>query len=186
MELATGSRINKPSDDPAGAAQLISNRDQGSQADTFLRSISNVGGLLQTADSTLSSIVTALQRAISLGVQGANGTLSPADRSDIANELSGIQQQLLGLANTSYQGEYIFAGTVLAQPFVASSSSPSGVSYNGNAGTNRVQVGQGYSVAINVPGSQVFKFLACNHARPSCPRPSWLRGLGWFGQSPGR
>jgi flagellar hook-associated protein 3 FlgL len=156
IELATGSRINSPSDDPAGTAQLIANRDQTSQADTFLRSITSINGRLQTADSTLSSVVTALQRALTLGVQGANGTLSDADRIDVANELSGIQQQLLGLANTSYQGEFIFSGTSTAQPFVADNSSPSGVTYTGNNGTNSVQAGENYSVQTNQPGSQVF------------------------------
>lgn len=156
LELATGSRINQPSDDPAGAAQLVLNRDQSGQADSFLRSITSVNGQLQTADSTLSSVVTALQRAISLGVQGANGTLSSADRSDVATELTGIQQQLISLANTSYQGEFIFSGTATAQPFVASSSSPSGVAYQGNNGVNNVQVGVNYSLAVNQPGSQVF------------------------------
>lgn len=156
LELATGSRINKPSDDPAGAAQMISNRDQTSQADSFLRSITSVSGFLQTADSTLSSVVTALQRAISLGTEGANGTLSDSDRNDVAQELDGIQQQLLGLANTSYQGEFIFSGTSTAQPFETDSSSPSGVTYKGNTGTNEVQVGPNYSLQVNVPGSQVF------------------------------
>jgi flagellar hook-associated protein 3 FlgL len=156
LQLASGSRINKPSDDPAGAAQMISNRDQSSQADSFLRSITSVSGLLQTADSTLSSVVTALQRAISLGTEGANGTLSDSDRSDVAQELSGIQQQLIGLANTSYQGEFIFSGTSTAQPFVADLSSPSGVTYKGNTGTNNVQVGPSYSLQVNLPGSQLF------------------------------
>jgi len=156
LQLATGSRINQPSDDPAGAAQMVANRDLSSQADTFLRSITNVNGLLQTADSTLSSVVTALQRAISLGVQGANGTLSNADRGDVAGELSGIQQQLISLANTSYQGEFIFAGTATTPPFLANSASPSGISYQGNAGTNTVQVGANYSLQINQAGSQIF------------------------------
>jgi len=119
LELSTGSRINKPSDDPAGAAQLISNHDQSNQADSFLRSIGSASGLIQTADSTLGSVVSVLQRAISLGVEGANGTLSAADRTDIAAELTGIQQQLVSLANTSYQGEFIFSGTSTAQPFLA-------------------------------------------------------------------
>ena len=156
IELATGSRINQPSDDPAGAAQMVANRDQTSQADTFLRSISSVNGLLQTADSTLSSVVTALQRAISLGIEGANGTLSDTDRSDVANELIGIQQQLISLANTSYQGEFIFSGTSSAQPFVANASGSSGVTYQGNAGVNSVQVGPTYALNVNVPGSQIF------------------------------
>jgi flagellar hook-associated protein 3 FlgL len=156
LQMATGSRINKPSDDPAGAAQIVSNKAETSRDDTFLRSITSLTGLMQTADSTLSSVVSALQRAISLGVEGANGTLSDTDRADVANELSGIQQQLLSLANTDYQGEFIFAGTATVQPFVADPNSPSGVTYNGNAGTNKVEIGRNYSVQINLPGSQVF------------------------------
>jgi flagellar hook-associated protein 3 FlgL len=162
MQLATGSRINQPSDDPAGAAQMVSNRDQSSQSDSFLRSIGSVNGLLQTADSTLSSVVTALQRAVSLGVEGANGTLSDSDRGDVANELQGIQQQLIGLANTSYQGEYIFSGTSTKQPFVADPSTSSGVKYQGNTGTNTVQVGPTYSVQVNQPGSQIFTAPGAN------------------------
>jgi flagellar hook-associated protein 3 FlgL len=104
----------------------------------------------------LGSVVSALQRAISLGVEGANGTLSAADRTDIATELSGIQQQLISLANTSYQGEFIFSGTSIAQPFVTDPTSPSGVTYTGNAGVNGIEAGQNYSVQINQPGSQVF------------------------------
>lgn len=156
LEMATGSRINQPSDDPAGAAEMVANEAQTDQADTFLSSITSVSGLLQTADSTLNSVVTALQRAISLGVEGANGTLSDSDRADVANELSGIQQQLLSLANTAYQGQFIFSGTATVQPFAKDSSSPSGVVYNGNNGTNSVQVGQNYSVETNLPGSQLF------------------------------
>jgi flagellar hook-associated protein 3 FlgL len=156
LQMATGSRINKPSDDPAGAAQMVSNKAETSRDDTFLRSITSLTGLMQTADSTLNSVVSALQRAISLGVEGANGTLSDTDRADVANELTGIQEQLLSLANTDYQGEFIFAGTATVQPFVADGNSPSGVTYNGNTGTNNVEIGRNYSVQINLPGSQVF------------------------------
>jgi flagellar hook-associated protein 3 FlgL len=162
LQMATGSRINKPSDDPAGAAEMVANRAQSSQADMFLRSAASITGLLQTADSTLNSVVTALQRAISLGTEGANGTLSVTDRADVANELSGIQQQLLSLANTDYQGEFIFAGTATVQPFVADPTSPSGVTYNGNTGSNSVRVGQNYSLQMNLPGSQLFTSASGN------------------------
>jgi len=92
QQISTGQRVNVPSDDPAGAASLVRNAGQTATADQFLRSITSVTGLLQTADSTLNSVVTALQRAISLGVQGANGTLSDSDRADVASELTGIKQ----------------------------------------------------------------------------------------------
>jgi flagellar hook-associated protein 3 FlgL len=156
LQLATGSRINRPSDDPAGAAQMVSNRDATTQADSFLRSVNAVSGLLQTTDSTLSSVVTVLQRGISLGVEGASGTLSDPDRAAIAGELTSIRQQMMSLANTSYQGEFIFSGTANVQPFVADATSPSAVAYQGNSGTNSVAVSQGYSLQVNLPGSQLF------------------------------
>ncbi len=156
LQMATGSRINKPSDDPAGAAEMVGNAAQTARADSFLRSIGSINGLLQAADSTLGSVVTALQRAISLGVEGANGTLSDSDRADVAAELSGIQQQLMSLANASYQGEFVFAGTETVQPFIADATSPSGVTYQGNTTTNTVQIGENYALQVNVPGSQIF------------------------------
>jgi len=155
LELSTGSKINKPSDDPEGAAQLVQINDLSSQVDSFQQSIGSVNGLLSTADSTLSSVTTALQRAISLGVEGANGTLNDSDRAAIAAELTGIQSELISLANVSYQGQFIFAGTAQTQPFVASGS-PSGVSYQGNTDTNQVAIGADYNLQTNLPGSQVF------------------------------
>ncbi len=168
LQLATGSSINRPSDNPAGAAQLIKINDLSAQVDSFQRSISNLSGQFSTADSTFSSVVTALQRAISLGVEAANGTLSDADRAAVATELTGIQSQLLSLANTSYQGQYLFAGTSTAQPFVLDPTQTSGVRYTGNTGTNHVTIGAGYQLQVNVPGSQIFNgtgadmFLAIN------------------------
>lgn len=168
LQLATGSSINKPSDNPAGAAELIKINDLSAQVDSFQHSISNLSGQFSTADSTFSSVVTALQRAVSLGVEAANGTLSDADRAAVATELGGIQSQLLSLANTAYQGQYIFAGTSTAQPFVVDPTQPSGVRYTGNTGTNSVTIGAGYQLQVNVPGSQIFNgtgadmFLAIN------------------------
>jgi flagellar hook-associated protein 3 FlgL len=156
LQLATGRRINQPSDDPAATAQLVQNLDQQSQVDSFQRSMSSVNGQLSTADSTLNSVTTVLQRAISLGTEGANGTLSDADRASVVTELQGIQSELLSLANTSYQSQYIFSGTAQVQPYVADSSQPSGVSYNGNTGVNSVTIGNNYTLAVNVPGSQIF------------------------------
>lgn len=127
-----------------------------SRVDSFQRSIGSVSGQLSTADSTINSVVTALQRAISLGVEGANGTLSDSDRADVAAELTGIQAQLVSLANTSYQGQFLFAGTATSQPFVADKSASSGVRYTGNNAVNTVTIGTGYQLQVNQPGSKIF------------------------------
>jgi flagellar hook-associated protein 3 FlgL len=156
LELSSGRRVNTPSDDPASAAQYIENLAQTAQADSFQSAANSINGQLQTADSTLSSVVTALQRAMTLGIEGANGTLSDSNRAAITTELQGIQNQLVSLANTSYQGQYIFSGTVQTQPYAADPTAASGVRYDGNNGVNSVTIGTGYPLQVNLPGSQLF------------------------------
>ncbi|MFI5102183.1 MAG: flagellar hook-associated protein FlgL [Terriglobales bacterium] len=169
LEISTGRSVNEPSDNPTAAALLVENNDQATFNSGYLQSLDSVQGQLSTADSTLSSVTTALQRAISLGVEGANGTLSDNDRAAIANELQGIQSQLVSLANTAYQGNYAFAGTnTKTAPYVLDSASPSGVDYVGNSDVNQVSIGNGYKLTVNQPGSKLFSasgndvFLAVN------------------------
>jgi flagellar hook-associated protein 3 FlgL len=155
-EIASGKSVNIPSDNPAAAASLVQNANQTSTADQFLRSIGSIQGEVQNADSTLNSVITSLQRAISLGVEGVSSTLNAADRAAIATEVQGIQSQLLNLANLSYQGSYVFAGTATqTAPYVLDATSPSGVNYVGNTGTNSVTLGNHFTVQTNLPGSQL-------------------------------
>jgi flagellar hook-associated protein 3 FlgL len=157
QQVSSGRRVNVPSDDATAAAVLVGNHARTDQTDQYLRSITSIQSELQTADATLNSAVTTLQRAISLGVQGANGTLSDANRASIAQDLTGIQQQLLGLANLSFQGRFVFAGTnSKTPPFVMDATQPSGVRYEGNSGVNAVEVGDGFHLQVNLPGSQIF------------------------------
>jgi flagellar hook-associated protein 3 FlgL len=157
QQVASGQSVNVPSDNPANAALLVINANQTADADQYLRSLGSIQGEMQNADSALSSVVTILQRAISLGTEGANGTNNATDRQAIAGELQGIQSQLIGIANLSYQGNYVFAGTATqTAPYVLDSNSPSGVNYVGNDNTNQIAVGDNLNVQTNLPGSQLF------------------------------
>jgi flagellar hook-associated protein 3 FlgL len=155
-ELSTGRRVNAPSDDPSATAVAIGVHAQSSRDDQFNQTISSVSGLLQTADSTLSSVVTALTQAITLGVQAGDGTISASSRATLSTQIQSVSSQVLSLANATYQGSYIFAGNNSGQPaYVLDPASPSGVTYQGNTGVNTVEIAQGQSVATNVPGSQI-------------------------------
>jgi len=156
-QLTSGRRVNADSDDPAAAAQEVNISSQMNDCDQYLRSITSLTSELQTADSSLNSVVTALQQAISLGTEGANGTLSEPDRTSIAQQIKGISQEVFSVANLSYNGTYVFGGTETTQPpYVLDNSAAGGVSYKGNDDVNSVEVAQGESVAVNQPGSQLF------------------------------
>src|SRR5689334_21452525 len=157
QELSTGRRVNQPSDDPAATAVDIGIHAQTSQIDQFTQTISNVSGLMQTADSVMSSVNTVLTQALTLGVQAGNSNLSPSERSTLGSQIQSIAGQVLGFANTVYQGNYIFAGTKSGQQaYVAYPTSATGVTYQGDTGVNKVEISQGQTIAVNQPGSQVF------------------------------
>lgn len=156
-ELASGRSINEPSDNPSATAALILNHAEQANADTFQTSIGSLQDTMNVADSALNSAVNVINQAISLGVEAGNSILSNQDRQAIANQLLGIQQQLIGIANTSVGGDFLFGGTqVSAQPFTFDPTSANGVDYNGNNSVSSVEIANGQSVTVNVPGSQLF------------------------------
>jgi len=111
--------------------------------------------MMQAAESVLNSVVSEVSQAISIGVEGANGTLSAANRATLAEQVSGTLDSVVSQANTAYRGIHLFAGTdSTIVPFTASSS---GYQYNGNSGVNSVAIGDGYSLAINIPGDEMFQ-----------------------------
>lgn len=157
-QLATGRRVNLPSDDPGAAAADVQNQALQSQTDQYLQNTNSLEGMVQTADSALSSVVTALNQAISLGTQGANGTSSSANQQALAQQVQGIQSQIVQLANTSYEGNYIFGGSATqGPPFALDPTQSSGVSYTGNTDVNSVEIAQGRAIQTNLPGSQLFQ-----------------------------
>ncbi len=157
LQLASGKSINAPSDNPAGAAALTINETAQNQTDTYTSNVTDLQTKLQIGDSALSSVVTALEQAISLGTEAGNSTLSNANRGAIANQLSGIQQQIVSLANTTSGGTFLFSGTLVeTQPFTLDPSSPNGVDYAGNNSVQSVELSPGQNLDVNVPGSQIF------------------------------
>jgi len=157
-ELSTGRRVGNPSDDPAAEAAMVTENSRSASVDQYTASSDSLTEVLNTADSTLSSVVTLLQRASTLGVEAANSaTMNQTDLNSIANELTGIQSQMLSLANTSYAGQYLFGGTVTeTAPYVADATVAGKIDYVGNDQQNKVQIGTGLSVASNLPGSSIF------------------------------
>lgn len=158
-ELSSGVRVNSLGDDPVAAGQNVMLLNQIQQDDTFTQSANLVTGRLQVADSALGSVVSQLTRAISLATGANNGTNSASDVQAVAKELSGIRDEIMSLANTSYQGQYIFSGTMTSStPFSTSTATnPAVTTYNGDTNVTYLTTPSGQQIQLNVPGSQIFQ-----------------------------
>lgn len=146
MQMGSGRSVNQLADNPAAAAALVCNHDRANQDAQYLQNLTTLQGRYQVADSALGNVTQVLTRAVSLGTEGANGGMSAADRQSIAEEVQGLLSQTVSLANSSYQGAYLFGGTqVNTQPFTLDAATNT-VTYHGNAASTSVQLSDGNSL----------------------------------------
>lgn len=157
-ELSSGKRVNVPGDDPVAVGQNVLLSAQLQMNDSFSQTESSLVGRMQVTDSTLGSVVSQLTQAVSLATQGNNGTLNASDLKSIANELAGIRDEIVSLANTTYMGTYLFSGSQgNTAPFSLDTSvSPNTVSYNGDSVISYVVTPDGQQIQVNLPGNTIF------------------------------
>jgi flagellar hook-associated protein 3 FlgL len=157
-QLASGVRINALSDDPVAAGRNVLLLEQMQRDDAFTQTSSLVTGQLQVGDSALGGVVAQLNQAISLATSANNGTKNASDLKAIANQLAGILREVESLANSNYQGQYIFAGgRTTTQPFSTSTTTTPGVTtYAGDNDVNYLVTPNGQQIQLNVPGDQIF------------------------------
>ncbi|HAA43423.1 MAG TPA: flagellar hook-associated protein FlgL [Ruminiclostridium sp.] len=108
--LATGKKINVPSDDPVVAARALKLRTDVSRLEQYDRNVKDAMSWMEITESALANITDILHRARVLAVQGANGTTTPEDTQKIEEEVKQLKHQLIQVANSTYSGRYIFSG----------------------------------------------------------------------------
>lgn len=156
QRIATGKRINKPSDDPLGIQDTLTLRSSIAQIQQFGRNIDNNRLFLNSADSSLDSVGLGISRALELAQSGLGSSSNAQTRANIALEVQAIFDQAIQQANTQVKGHYIFGGTdLLNAPFLASGSGLGAV-YSGNSDTLEVEVASNLTIPITRPGSEVF------------------------------
>jgi flagellar hook-associated protein 3 FlgL len=163
-ELSSGVRVNSLSDDPVASGENVRLLNQIQQDDSFTQSSSLVTSQLQVADSALGQVVSQLTSAISLATSANNGTMNASDVKTVGSQISGILDEVVSLANSSYQGQYIFAGGQTSTvPFTTSdATSPAVTSYSGDEDVNYLETPNGQKIQLNVPGDQIFSGSGSN------------------------
>lgn len=157
-ELSSGLRVSSLQDDPVAVAQSTLLNSAIAKDDSYVQAASGAASLLQVSDSTLGEVVTQLTSALSLAVAGGNGTLNAANLASVTQQLSGIRDQVLSLANTSYLGQYLFSGSQgSVQPFTLDTlTTPATATYNGDTNVQHIETPNGQKIQVNLPGSAVF------------------------------
>lgn len=153
-QISSGLRLTALSDDPAAAGQAVVLSNSLRYADSFLATAATATSRLQAADTALGAVVTQLTSAVATTIGAVSGTSNPDARAAAAQQLTSIRTSLLALANSGYNGAYLFSGTSTAPPFQQDSSG--NVAYSGNAATGALSIGSGVDVKTATDGASIF------------------------------
>jgi flagellin len=111
QRLSSGLRINSAKDDAAGLAisdRLTAHINGFNQGN---RNASDGIALAQTAEGAMEEMTTMLQRMRTLAVESANGTMTSADRTALAQEFNALKDEIQRIAcATTYAGAQILKG----------------------------------------------------------------------------
>jgi flagellar hook-associated protein 3 FlgL len=151
--LATGKRINQPSDDPYGTARSLDLRADLAQTRQYETNVGEAQSWLNVTDTALGNIGDLVNRARTLVVQAANGTLGTSDLQNIKSELLQIVESIKTEGNAQYAGRYVFAGTATTTRPYATGGTDDTFSGNTNAVTRAI--GPGVTLQVNTIGQAV-------------------------------
>ena len=155
LELSTGKKVNKPSDDPSAATQLLKLSALKSNTAQYDRNIDAARNQLELQESVLSNVGNVLQRVRELVIQANNATQSNQSRAAIADELYNRIDELLQYANTKDpDGEYIFSGFNARTPAYVKSGA--GYTYQGDQGQRFLQISEDTQIAVRNNGEEIF------------------------------
>ncbi|SDJ24558.1 flagellar hook-associated protein 3 [Pseudomonas abietaniphila] len=183
-EVSSQVKLNTAGDDPVGAARVLQLQQMNAMLTQYQTNASAVNTKGTHAESVLSSINTAIQRAQDLVIGAGSAAFSDKDRLANAAELKELQSQILGLMNSQdADGSYLFAGS--KSTTVPYAINPDGTySYQGDQSKNNVDIGNGISTATNTTGWEAFE-QAVNTTRTSATLTSPATNDGLVSMSGG-
>lgn len=151
QQIASGSRIQQPSDDPVGASQAVRLSSAQSAISAYQASGTDATRFLGVADSTLGSMNTALQRVAQLATASINATNNASSDAALAAEITSLRDQLVSLANadSGVPGQSLFGG------FAATAVTQVGGTwtYSGDNGSVNRQIDATTTITVNDYGS---------------------------------
>lgn len=149
-QINSGSKINRPSDDPVIAVKGMGYRRDLAKVEQYNRNMITANSWLDTTDESLNQVGEQLKRVRELVIQAANDTNTPEDREKIKKEIDQIRQQIQDVANTKIADSHIFSGTNTSQPLF-----PLGGTVNDEK--VEIEIYDGIQLQVNTPGKKLFE-----------------------------
>ena len=120
-KIASLKEINRPSDDPVGMNRVLNLREFRASVEQYSRNMGGCESWLTITESKLSAAGDLLAKAREVAVAQSTATSSAEARSSEAETVQQLIDEMLALANSKYDGRYLFSGAKTEEaPFSSS------------------------------------------------------------------
>ncbi|MEE8577815.1 MAG: flagellar hook-associated protein FlgL [candidate division Zixibacteria bacterium] len=158
-QVATGSRINRPSDDPSCSYRVVTLNSQEKSLGNYINNLSEVVGTLEFSSTVIQEIGSALTETKVRLTQVISGIYHEDTRERVAEGINDILEQVVSLANTNHMGQYLFGGSnTTSAPYLLERTNGkiTGVTYQGSLENREIEVAPGIKSSAFHVGYDIF------------------------------
>ncbi|ASS67237.1 MULTISPECIES: flagellar hook-associated protein FlgL [unclassified Paenibacillus] len=153
-QISTGRKINKASDDPNGITYGLRYRSDLAGNAQYQSNVASAQSWLDFNDTQLDQATQILQRVTSLATQASTGTNTQDSLDAINKEIAELKNQMTDIANSSFNGKYVFGGQRFDQKPFPAGADAKGVAADG--GDVTYAISESITLNVNLKASDVF------------------------------
>jgi flagellar hook-associated protein 3 FlgL len=158
-QVSTGSRVNRPSDDPSIAYRILTLSTEKGSLENYLNTLADMSNMLGTGSSVIQQMASVIGQTRVNVTQITSGIYDQESRDRTAEAINDSLEQLVQLANTKYNGQYLFGGAdTSSAPYAIERTDGeiTAVTYQGSLEKRSATVAPGISSSAYYVGKELF------------------------------
>jgi flagellar hook-associated protein 3 FlgL len=159
-QASTGARINRVSDSPSTAYQILGLNCQQRSLENYIDNLSEMVSMLEVTATITERMTSLLAETKTRLTQITGGTYSEDGRQRVAEGIDAILEQIVTLANTKHANQYLFGGSNTASPpyiVERSDGKITRVIYQGSYDNRSIEVAPGLESSALYVGDEIFR-----------------------------
>lgn len=118
QQLATGKKIQKPSDDPIVAVRALKFRTNVKEIDQYKSNSEDAISWASVTEQAVANVTDIMQRIRELSVQATSDIMNIENRKNVVVEIEQLMDQFKMEANVTYAGRHVFGGYQTNTPVI--------------------------------------------------------------------
>lgn len=158
-QTATGARINRISDSPSEAYQVLTLDSQVSSLANYIKNLGNAVGTLSVSSEVIGSMMSDILTTKTNLTQITGGIYNTSQRQIITEKLDSVLESMVSFANTKNSGQYLFGGTSTSNaPYQAqyTNGKITSVVYQGSSEKRNIEIAPGVRDSAFYAGKDLF------------------------------